>query len=45
MVVSLMGAPGTDMELIEWAIDALRKSGRPLEVMTGKVAFTTETEK
>ena len=41
MVVSLLGAPGTDNRLLEWTIDSLRKSGRPLEVKTGKVAFDT----
>lgn len=39
MVVSLMGAPGTDMELLTWTIDCLRKSGRPIKVKTGKLAF------
>ena len=39
MVVSLMGAPKTDMQLIRWALDALRKSRRPTKVKTGKEAF------
>ena len=39
MVVSLMGAPGTDMELIQCPLDALRKSHRPTVVQTGKLAF------
>ena len=39
MVVSLMGAPGTDMRLLEWIIDSLQKSGRPTKVKSGKVAF------
>ena len=39
MVVSLMGAPGTDMALLEWIIDSLRKSKRPTRVEAGKVAF------
>ena len=39
MVVSLMGAPNTDMDLIRWTLDALRKSGRMTKVQTGKVAF------
>lgn len=38
MVVSLMGAPGTDVRL-EWVVDSLRKSGRPTKVETGKLAF------
>ena len=44
MVVSLMGAPGTDMQLLKWIIDSLHKSGRPTKVKTGKVAFDTEAE-
>lgn len=39
MVVSLMGAPGTDMQLLERIIDSLHKSDRPTKVNTGKVAF------
>ncbi|KAL6714329.1 hypothetical protein ACLMJK_007752 [Lecanora helva] len=39
MVVSLMGAPGTDMELLEWALNSLRGSDRPTNVKTGKLAF------
>ena len=39
MVVSLMGAPGTDVRLLEWVLDCLRKSGRPTKVKTGKLAF------
>ncbi len=39
MVVSLMGASGTDMRLLEWIIDCLQKSKRPVKVKTGKVAF------
>ena len=39
MVISLMGAPGTDMGLIRWTLDALRESGRMTKVKTGKVAF------
>ncbi|MCJ1357712.1 MAG: hypothetical protein MMC33_007708 [Icmadophila ericetorum] len=34
VVVSLIGAPGTDEALIEWALNALRKSNRPTKVMT-----------
>ena len=41
MVVSLIGAPGTDMRLLEWTIDSLRKSNRPTKVKAGKVAFDT----
>lgn len=36
-----MGAPGSDMQLLEWTIDSLRKSNRPVKVNTGKVAFDT----
>ena len=39
MVVSLIGAPNTDRELIRWSLDALRKCGRMTKVKTGKVAF------
>jgi hypothetical protein len=39
MVVSLMGARGTDLELLQWAIEALRKSGRPTQVNTGRMIF------
>ena len=39
VVVSLMGAPGTDTELIRWTLDALHESGRITKVRTGKVAF------
>ncbi|KAH8587274.1 amidase signature domain-containing protein [Bisporella sp. PMI_857] len=39
LVVSFMGAPGTDMELIQWTLYGLRKSGRPTKVKTGKMAF------
>ncbi|KAK0511028.1 hypothetical protein JMJ35_006580 [Cladonia borealis] len=39
MVVSLMGAPNTDMELLRWTLDALRKCGRKTRVQTGKVAL------
>jgi hypothetical protein len=38
-----MGAPGTDMELIEQTFDALRKSGRPTKVKTGTAAFLETT--
>ena len=41
MVISFMGAPGTDMRLLEWTIDSLRKSNRPTKVKAGKVAFDT----
>lgn len=34
-----MGAPNTNMELIRWTLDALRRSGRMTKVKTGKVAF------
>lgn len=44
MVVSLMGAPGTDMRLLEWIIDSLRKSNRPTKVQSGKVAFDTQVK-
>jgi hypothetical protein len=39
LVVSFMGAPGTDMELIQWTLYGLRESGRPTKVKTGKTAF------
>jgi len=39
MVVGLMGAPGTDMELIGWAVDAIRESDRKIIVKTGETAF------
>jgi hypothetical protein len=39
IVVSLMGAPATDLGLIQWTLEALRKSGRPTKVNPGKVAF------
>jgi hypothetical protein len=39
LVVSLMGAPHSDMELIQWAIQGLQKSGRATKVLTGKMAF------
>ncbi len=39
LVVSLMGAPNSDMELIQWTIEALRGSGRTTKVLTGKMAF------
>lgn len=39
MVVSLMGTPGTDMELIRWTLDALRRSFRMTKIITGKAAF------
>ncbi|KAJ8129782.1 hypothetical protein O1611_g3850 [Lasiodiplodia mahajangana] len=29
IVVSLMGAPGADLRLLQWALEALEKSGRP----------------
>lgn len=40
LVVSLMGAPHSDMELIQWAIESLKGSGRATKVLTGKTAFT-----
>ncbi|CAG8951778.1 hypothetical protein HYFRA_00005582 [Hymenoscyphus fraxineus] len=39
MVVSLMGGPGRDQELLTWTLDALQKSGRPTQVKTGRTAF------
>ncbi|KAJ9664016.1 hypothetical protein H2198_000519 [Neophaeococcomyces mojaviensis] len=39
LVISLMGAPCTDLELIKWAIDVLQKAKRPTKVKTGKTAF------
>ncbi|CAG8984104.1 hypothetical protein HYALB_00010605 [Hymenoscyphus albidus] len=39
MVVSLMGRPGRDQELLTWTLDALQKSGRPTQVKTGRTAF------
>lgn len=39
MVVSLMGAPNTDMKLIEWTLNAMRASNRSTKIKTGKVAF------
>ena len=39
MVVSLMGAPGTDMELLTRTLDYLRMSGCPMKVSIGKLAF------
>lgn len=39
MVLSLMGAPNTDMELIQWTLDKLQMAGRPTKVMTGKTPF------
>ncbi|KAI3337277.1 amidase signature enzyme [Xylariaceae sp. AK1471] len=39
VVVSLMGASGTDLKLIRWTLDVLEKSGRPKKAKTGKVAF------
>ena len=37
-----MGAPGTDIRLLEWVIESLRKSNRPTRVKAGKVAFDTQ---
>lgn len=39
VAVSLMGAPGTDLDLIEWTLQALKKGGRPTKVKAGKLAF------
>ncbi|CAH0027363.1 unnamed protein product [Clonostachys rhizophaga] len=39
MVVSLMGAPGTDAQLLEWTIDSLGKSGRATKVGVGNRMF------
>jgi hypothetical protein len=39
IVVSLMGAPGTDSHLLDWVFDALQRSGRPTKVKTGSLAF------
>ncbi|KAH8812887.1 amidase signature domain-containing protein [Xylogone sp. PMI_703] len=43
MVVSLMGAPGTDLELLQWAIKALHKSGRLIQVNTGRTIFKQDS--
>ncbi|PWY85828.1 amidase signature enzyme [Aspergillus sclerotioniger CBS 115572] len=39
VAVCLMGAPGTDLELIEWTLQAMEKADRPTKVKTGKLAF------
>jgi hypothetical protein len=39
IVVGLMGEPSTDMELLEWTVNAMRASGRAIKVKTGKAAF------
>ncbi|KAI1359887.1 amidase signature domain-containing protein [Xylaria arbuscula] len=39
MVVSLMGSPEADLQLLDWTLEALEKSGRSTKVKTGKVAF------
>ncbi|KAI1131680.1 amidase signature domain-containing protein [Nemania abortiva] len=39
IVVSLMGAPGADLRLLQWTLEALKKSGRPTKAKTGKSVF------
>ncbi|PVH68460.1 amidase signature enzyme [Cadophora sp. DSE1049] len=39
MVVSLLGAPGTDLQLLQLTLKGLENSGRPTKVKTGKTAF------
>lgn len=39
MAVGLLGAPGADMELLEWTVDAMRAGGRAVGVKTGRTAF------
>ncbi|KAJ3564184.1 hypothetical protein NPX13_g7932 [Xylaria arbuscula] len=39
IVVSLMGSPEADLQLLDWTLEALEKSGRSTKVKTGKVAF------
>ncbi|KAI0101049.1 amidase signature domain-containing protein [Nemania sp. FL0031] len=39
IVVSLMGAPGCDLRLLQWTFEGLEKSGRPTKVKTGKSIF------
>ena len=34
-----MGAPHSDIELIQWAIEGLQGSGRATKVLTSKMAF------
>ncbi|PVH86157.1 amidase signature enzyme [Cadophora sp. DSE1049] len=44
VVMSLMGAPGTDFELIEMALRCLQETGRPFKVNTGGRMFTTPVQ-
>ncbi|KAK2737897.1 hypothetical protein FQN57_007348 [Myotisia sp. PD_48] len=39
IVVSLMGSPGSDSQVLDWALSVLHKSGRPTKVGTGPLAF------
>ncbi|QKX59452.1 uncharacterized protein TRUGW13939_06586 [Talaromyces rugulosus] len=39
IVISLMGFPKGDLSLLQWAIQALQKTGRPTRVNTGLRAF------
>ncbi|KAI1258681.1 amidase signature domain-containing protein [Xylariaceae sp. FL1019] len=39
LVVSLMGKPGTDLELVTRALNILKESKRPTQVKTGKTCF------
>ncbi|KAL9609127.1 MAG: hypothetical protein Q9167_006088 [Letrouitia subvulpina] len=39
IAVALLGAPGTDLKLVETALECLQRSGRPTRVLTGKKLF------
>jgi Asp-tRNA(Asn)/Glu-tRNA(Gln) amidotransferase A subunit family amidase len=37
--ISLLSAPGTDLELLDMVVSCLEHSGRPTTVLTGKTMF------
>lgn len=37
--ISLLAAPGTDLELMDTVTEFLKQSARPIEVMTGRAMF------
>lgn len=39
VVVSLMGPPGSDLQLVDVALQCLKKNGRPTRVQTGRELF------
>lgn len=39
IAVALLGAPGTDLTLVETVLECLKRSGRPTKVLTGKKLF------